>query len=496
MRGQVAHAAPAGISRLHVHRGVQPVVARLVLPGTAQREVALGLISVAAHIFVDGAVLHYVAPLVAGVGRRSGDVAGIGDDEPALVVEVVAAATDEVNGSVEVAVNGIRTLAGHLRVLLGLHGHITEDGLVAAIYCYADGLAVRLVEVGQVAHGEVLQVLAAAVADVQHGIADVATGAADDDAVLRLADERDVVGIDPLHGARAGRAQVVGAVLQEDDLALGSAVLVGSVDGTDGVLQLVGGRHHVVVGLLLHHSLGSRVDGNLDGSAVRVAIGILNSTGSNAQRVVGAVAEVPDGEVESSGTALGSHAAAIDGGRDVVDNLAVEGNSHYSVVVHYGDVFSSLHGSSTGVLLLDGQLNPSHGLTALRLCQHNVCAGSMSFQINDDVVLGTLAGVVVFVVNRDVCCSTGTGNSRQTGIVTGVVVRAVLHDDLLDHDVAGYAEGIAVAVHLEELVVAVETGGGQRIDAVAPGVALNGTLVGLDIDALVTNGRGICVYII
>ena len=409
---------------------------------------------------------------------------------------MVTATADEVNGAVEVAVNGIRTLAGYLRVLLGLHGHIAEDGLVAAIDSYADTDAVRLVEVGQVAYGEVLHILAAAVADVQHGIADVATGAADDDAVLRLADERDVVGIDPLHGARTGRAQVVGAVLQEDDLALGSAVLVGSVDGTDGVLQLVGGRHHIVVGLLLHHSLGTRVNGNIDGCAVRVAIGVLHGTGSNTQRVVGAIAEVPYGEVEGCGTALGSHVAAIDGCRDVVGNLTVEGNSHDSVVVHYGDVFSSLYWSSTGVLLLNGELNPSHGLALLLLCQYNVCAGSMAFQGDDDVVLGTLAGVVVFVVYGNIGRGTGAGNCRQTGIVAGVVVRAVLHDDLLHHDVAGHAEGIAVAVHLEELVVAVEAGGSQRVDAVAPGVALNGTLVGLDIDALVTNGRGICVYII
>ena len=104
--------------------------------------------------------------------------------------------------------------------------------------------------------------------------------------------------------------------------------------------------------------------------------------------------------------------------------------------------------------------------------------------------------MIVFILYRNICRSPCAGDSRQTGIVAGIVVGAVLHDKLFYHHISRYAQGVAVTIHLEVLVVAVEAGGSQRVDAVRPGVVLDGALIGLDVDVHVTAGRSIYVYII
>ena len=137
-----------------------------------------------------------------------------------VIVEVVAATTDEVHSAVNLTVLKIGPMPGHLSVLSSKQEHVLHHGLVASIdgygYTTIGSLLVLqgLVVVQVVQQGEVLQVEACAVAQVDSGIADTTALSTDDDAIAALTDERDVIAAD----AQLVEHHVVVAILQEDGL--------------------------------------------------------------------------------------------------------------------------------------------------------------------------------------------------------------------------------------------------------------------------------------
>ena len=166
------------------------------------------------------------------------------------------------------------------------------------------------------------------------------------------------------------------------------------------------------------------------------------------------------------------------------------------MIVHHGDALGSLHRSRARIRLHGSELNPCHRLSFLGQVETDVSTSGVALDVDDDVVLAALCIVVELVLYGDVGGSSCRGDREQACIIARIIVRALLEDELLHHHVAGHADGVVVAVHLEVLVVAVETGGSERVDAVGPYAVLACSLVVFDVDSFLIASSGIYVYII
>ena len=198
---EITHRGVAIVVGLNHHPGEEIVGGGEILPRTRETVVALVLHRGTGTGLgaVNGAVAEHVAPLGSAGGRGCCDDAARSlHDEFALVVELVAATADVVDGTLDAAVVKVGALARNLCVLLRLHADVLHNRLVAAINGYAHTLARGLPIVQVVAGCQVLQVEALAVADVQDGVRNACAGAVDEYAVTALADQRDVAAIDAL----------------------------------------------------------------------------------------------------------------------------------------------------------------------------------------------------------------------------------------------------------------------------------------------------------
>ena len=109
-------------------------------------------------------------------------------------------------------------MSRHLSVLIGEHANILHNGLIAAIdgNGYALEIAsLRSTIIAIVTHGEVLQIEACTVAQVEDGVRDTTAVAMQYDTIAALADERYIIARDALLYS----TEVIVAILDEDGLA-------------------------------------------------------------------------------------------------------------------------------------------------------------------------------------------------------------------------------------------------------------------------------------
>ena len=173
MGGQFGHRGPSGRLRQHLHGGVDVGNARLVLPRTAQRVSAV-YHCLAALYAAYGAAVEHIAEVEPGPGgrRRNAVAATVLKHQVGVIVVVRPSAAYKVDGAVYLAVFEISPLAGHLSVLVAEHAHIAHCRLVATVDSHGHPLELRSPIVVIIAHGEVLQIEASAVAKVEHRVAD------------------------------------------------------------------------------------------------------------------------------------------------------------------------------------------------------------------------------------------------------------------------------------------------------------------------------------
>ena len=169
MSCEITHAGPSGIATENFHPGVQIVGARLVLPWSAEVPVAISY-QRSSLVCLYRTILEYVSPLGCCVCAWSrDDIAGFVAEYQVAAFKInVATATDEVCSTIDVAILQISTLSCNVGILASLQGYILQYGLVTAIYRNAHTLEGRT-EIIIVADGDVLQIVACSIAEVEGG---------------------------------------------------------------------------------------------------------------------------------------------------------------------------------------------------------------------------------------------------------------------------------------------------------------------------------------
>ena len=169
MSSEFAHVGPSCIAAEYFHLGVQIVGSRLVLPWSAEVPVAISY-QRSSFVGLYRTVLEYVSPLGCCICTWSrDDIAGLVAEYQVAAFKInVATATDEVCCAVDVAILQISTLSCNVGVLTSLQGYVLQYGLVTAIHRNAHTLEGRT-EIIVVADGDVLQIVAGSIAEVEGG---------------------------------------------------------------------------------------------------------------------------------------------------------------------------------------------------------------------------------------------------------------------------------------------------------------------------------------